>query len=112
MHRASPATLDAGSVWESVAASYGSAPAVGARVQHTVIGDAVNTASRLQEVTKEVGHSIIMSESTALQAGDWIQSQFVSEVFVRGKQNPLKVYCPLGALDLTGGVGATVHKGR
>lgn len=65
------------------------------RIQPTVIGDAVNTASRLQGITKEVGRGIVMSESTFAQVKDWVEAELVGEVSVKGKQEALKVYCPL-----------------
>ncbi|MBV9868366.1 MAG: adenylate/guanylate cyclase domain-containing protein [Abitibacteriaceae bacterium] len=69
------------------------------RIQHTLIGDAVNTASRLQEMTKELGCHIIISESTYEQAMEHIEVKALGEVYVKGKQHPLKIYCPVKIVE-------------
>ncbi len=69
------------------------------RFQPTVIGDAVNVASRLQEVTKVVGRDIIMAESTWRLLGDTFTTELIGDVNVRGKRHPIRVYCPLRAVD-------------
>jgi adenylate cyclase len=65
------------------------------RIQHTLIGDAVNTASRLQTATKELGRSIVMAESTMARVRDFVEAEELGEVRVKGKRDPLRVYCPL-----------------
>ncbi|MBI3912086.1 MAG: adenylate/guanylate cyclase domain-containing protein [Armatimonadetes bacterium] len=69
------------------------------RIQHTVIGDAVNTASRLQWVAREVGRGIIMSESTFTRVADRVEAERIGEVRVKGKAEPLMIYCPLRVLE-------------
>ncbi len=71
------------------------------RIQHTVIGDAVNTASRLQSATKELQHGIVIAESTYAQVGDRIEVETLGEVRVKGKQDPLRVYCPTRVIERT-----------
>ncbi len=69
------------------------------RIQHTVIGDAVNTASRLQTATKELGRDIVIAESTMAQVRDWIEAESLGEIRVKGKQDPLRVYFPVRVID-------------
>ncbi len=66
------------------------------RVNYTVIGDNVNLAARLQDLTKEVGWPILISESTCLQVQDEFEVEFVDSVIVRGKTEPVNVYKVLG----------------
>ena len=61
-----------------------------ARFDYTAIGDAVNTASRLESATKEVGVDLLIGESTA-QAVDY-ELQSLKPIKVKGKAKPLKIY--------------------
>ena len=58
----------------------------------TAIGDAVNTASRLEGMTKELGTELVVSERVA-EAGGLDTSGFeLRTLQVRGRRQPLKVY--------------------
>jgi len=61
-----------------------------ARFDYTAIGDAVNTAARLESATKEVGVDLLIGESTA-QAVDY-ELQSLKPIKVKGKAKPLKIY--------------------
>jgi adenylate cyclase len=61
-------------------------------LEATVIGDAVNVSQRLESLTKELGYSLILSESVRSQLPDDIETVFVDEVKVKGRELPIRVY--------------------
>jgi len=66
----------------------------------TAIGDSVNTASRLESMTKEFGAQLIISEDVAVYAdaetGEYVQHQAT----VRGRDEALKVFVVKNASEL------------
>jgi len=69
------------------------------RIQHTLIGDAVNTASRLQDLTKQLGRPILMDESVYNGSQGRVEAEPLGEASVKGKQAPLSIYAPLRVKD-------------
>jgi adenylate cyclase len=64
----------------------------GQRVEFTVIGDVVNTASRLESMNKEYGTTILISESTRNAAGEIVPMEYRGVATVRGRKEPVPVY--------------------
>lgn len=64
------------------------------RRAYTVLGDAVNLASRLESATKQYGLRLLVGEVTAVQAPNHVL-RLVDRLRVKGKTEPVKVYEPL-----------------
>jgi adenylate cyclase len=62
------------------------------RLEYTAIGDTVNTAARLEALTKEQPHAVLISESTRLLLTGDNGLVFVDELTLRGKTQPLRLW--------------------
>jgi len=65
----------------------------GDRVGYTVHGDNVNLAARLEQLNKDYGTRIIISEQTRvlIEPGEY-EFRALGEVSVRGRQQPVRIY--------------------
>jgi class 3 adenylate cyclase len=61
---------------------------------YTAHGDTINTASRLQSATKQLGTRICVSETVA-KAAENFKGRPVGDIVLRGRSEPLRTYEPL-----------------
>ena len=66
------------------------------RVSYTIIGDNVNLAARIQDLTKVYSWPIIISENTYQLIQDEFEVEFIERTLVRGKTESVNIYKILG----------------
>jgi adenylate cyclase len=80
------------------------------RFAYTVLGDAVNAASRIEALNKVYGTSILASEDVRSKAGDGFEWRYVDRVAVAGRKGAINIHELLGAKG--GEVGRDILRAR
>ena len=69
------------------------------RMSYTVMGDAVNLTSRLEEINKEYGTQICVSQSIYREIGDRLILRPIDEVTVKGRRTAINIYELFDVID-------------
>ena len=94
--------VNSGSV---VAGSIGGA----GRLSFSVIGDAVNLASRVESMTRQTGDAVLITGETRAQLSETIEVEPRGEREIRGYERRVELYAPLIPVAVEAGPGSAVE---
>jgi class 3 adenylate cyclase len=80
------------------------------RLSFSVIGDAVNLAARVQDVTRETGDPVLVTGETRALLSETIEVESRGEREIRGYDRRVELYAPLIPVALETGPGTDVHE--
>jgi len=81
------------------------------KMDYTVIGDAVNLASRLEGLTKKYGEPLIYSEALHPHVRDTFPCRLIDAVAVQGRTEGVRIYTSRRSIDETTARAWQVHNG-
>ncbi|HEY4166124.1 MAG TPA: adenylate/guanylate cyclase domain-containing protein, partial [Reyranella sp.] len=64
----------------------------GKRMNFTLLGDTVNLAARLEELNKQYGTRILVSQSTRAACGETFRFDSLGSVTVRGRSESVAIF--------------------
>lgn len=72
------------------------------RMEYTVIGNTVNTASRIEASTKAFGADLLVTDDVLAKVGDAFKVEYAGAAEVKGRSEAIKMYKVRGMRDATG----------
>ena len=69
------------------------------RIQYTALGDAMNTAARLEGANKHLKTSALISGTVAARLGDDTILRPMGRILVSGRSTPIEVFEPVGGME-------------
>lgn len=81
------------------------------RMEFTVVGDAVNTSWRLQELTKTFGFDVLVGENVAKLVIEDFDLRPLGSTAIRDN-DPMQVFAVIGKIEIPANAGASARDTR